>query len=350
MNHHPGIPPFALVNAAAVKEVLNSSVDHVMKLIEHAYLLHGQGETVNPPSSFLRFTDSQAARIIALPAAVDGDVHAAGIKWISSFPGNRAGGLPRASAVLILNDRATGFPVACLESSLISATRTAASAVLTANRLASIRAWGSVGFVGTGLIAGYVQKYLMVVRWPQRATFVYDADDGRAARFAERLSRAGLRDVRLCASADEVVRQSDLVSFCTTASAPYLHDPQTFAHHPLVLHLSLRDIGPEVIVSSANVVDDREHCLRENTSTQLAAIQCGNSSFLEATIPEVITGKYQPATGKPVILSPFGLGVLDIALADFVLQECLARGTVQVAAGFFADAGAEALLPEEPHR
>jgi hypothetical protein len=58
----------------------------------------------------------------------------------------------------------------------------------------------------------------------------------------------------------------------------------------------------------------------------------------------------EPPTDKTVILSPFGLGVLDIVLADFVLQECLARGTAQVGADFFADTGAEALLPESPSR
>jgi ornithine cyclodeaminase len=343
-------PPFAVLGASTVKDVLNSSVDHVLKLIDEAYRLHGRGGTVNPPSSFLRFPDSPGSRIIALPAAVDGEVHAAGLKWISSFPGNPAHGLPRASAVLVLNDRRTGFPVACLESSIISATRTAASAVLAATHLAGNRPVTRVGFVGTGVIAGYVQKYLMVRGWPQRSTLLYDGDTARATRFADRLGRAGRTGVRLCASAEEVVRGSDLVVFATTASTPHLLDPAPFAHHPLVLHLSLRDLGTKVIFDSVNIVDDREHCLRENTSTHLAAMERGDASFLDATIPDVLTGGYRPPPGKTVVVSPFGLGILDIVLADFILKESLVQGTAVLDPDFFAGAGEEALLPESAKR
>ncbi|WP_348775269.1 hypothetical protein [Solwaraspora sp. WMMD937] len=57
--------------------------------------------------------------------------------------------------MLVLNDYETGYPIACLESSIISATRTAASAASAALRLSAARGGvpRRVGFVGTGLIA-----------------------------------------------------------------------------------------------------------------------------------------------------------------------------------------------------
>lgn len=348
MRGHQQQPPFSLVGASVVKEVLNASPERVMSLVEQAYRMHGLGETVNPQSSFLRFADSPRSRIIALPAAVGGRVRAAGLKWIASFPDNLGRGLPRASAVIVLNDRETGFPVACLESSIISATRTAASAVLTAARLATRRPRSRVGFIGAGVINGYVQRYLTVRGWPQTATSIYDSDEARATRFAQRLSHAGHCDVRVRASAEEVVGDCDLVVFATTSSVPYLLEPALFAHHPLVLHLSLRDLGPRVILDSVNVVDDRDHCLRENTSTQLAALEAGDASFLDATIPEVLAGAYEPPADATVVVSPFGLGMLDIVLADFVLTEALARGTAEAVSGFFEGAGDEAPLPGAP--
>ena len=69
------------------------------------------GSTLNPDSYFLRYPDNPNARIIALPAHLGGEVQKSGIKWISSFPENRATNLARASAVLILNDASTGYPL-----------------------------------------------------------------------------------------------------------------------------------------------------------------------------------------------------------------------------------------------
>ncbi|WP_369904262.1 hypothetical protein [Amycolatopsis sp. CA-126428] len=67
---------------------------------------------------------------VALPGYLGGSVGKIGVKWIAGFPDDVSAGKPRASAVLLLNDYATGRPVACLEAAGISAARTAASAAL----------------------------------------------------------------------------------------------------------------------------------------------------------------------------------------------------------------------------
>src|SRR6266542_5831080 len=132
-------PTFAIISGDQVQHVLKDKHRHVVDLVEQTYLAQASGTTVTPPSCFLRFPDRPAARIIALPASVGGVSPTDGLKWISSFPENVASGLPRASAVLILNDPRTGYPYACLEASIISAARTAASAALAADWLCASR-------------------------------------------------------------------------------------------------------------------------------------------------------------------------------------------------------------------
>src|SRR3712207_5214719 len=98
------VPPFAVVPGGQVQRALQGREKQVVELVEATYRWHGAGESVNPPSYFLRFPDRPTARIIALPASLGGDVRVDGLKWISSFPDNVAAGIPRASAVLILNE------------------------------------------------------------------------------------------------------------------------------------------------------------------------------------------------------------------------------------------------------
>ena len=121
----PSAPTFHVIPGSTVKRVIDDNKKQVFDAVEAAYRLHGSGNTLNPDSYFLRYPDRPSARIIALPAHLGGAVQKSGIKWISSFPENRASNLARASAVLILNDATTGYPLACIEASLISATSTA---------------------------------------------------------------------------------------------------------------------------------------------------------------------------------------------------------------------------------
>ena len=62
------------------------------------------------------------------PCHLYGQDGLSGVKWIASYPDNHKIGLPRASAVIVLNDAEHGHPIACMEGSIISAVRTAASA------------------------------------------------------------------------------------------------------------------------------------------------------------------------------------------------------------------------------
>ncbi|MFC5286682.1 2,3-diaminopropionate biosynthesis protein SbnB [Actinokineospora guangxiensis] len=335
--HGPTEPmPFAVIPGAQVQRVLDGRHREVVDLVESAYRTHGAGDTVNPPSYFLRFPDRPSARIIALPASIGGDVGADGIKWISSFPENTATGIPRASAVLVLNDQRTGYPFACLESSVISATRTAASAALAADRLSAKRARPrSVAYIGTGLIARYVADYLANTGWEFESTAVHDLSADNARAFRDMLG--GGPGVTVHACAETAIRESDLVVFATVAPEPHVHDPSWFDHNPVVLNVSLRDVSTEVVLASCNIVDDVEHCLKANTSVHLAEQATGGRDFLDGTLYEVITGDVEVPEDRPVLFSPFGLGVLDLAVGKYVHDRVRAAGELTVIPDFFSD-------------
>jgi N-[(2S)-2-amino-2-carboxyethyl]-L-glutamate dehydrogenase len=339
MSQPPTVPPFAVISGAQVQQALKNREKQIVDLVEATYQLHAAGESVNPPSYFLRFLDRPSSRIIALPASIGGQVRVDGLKWISSFPDNVEAGVPRASAVLILNDHDTGYPFACLESSIISATRTAASAALAADHLTRNRQRPTrIGFFGTGLIARYIHTFLTGTGWTFDEIGIHDLSAHSAAGFRDYLEQTGTTgQITVHDSPEELIRSSDLVVFATIAGEPHISDPGWFDHNPLVLHVSLRDLSPEIILASTNIVDDVEHCLKANTSPHLAEQLTGNRDFLTGTLDDVMTGRVTPPTDRPLVFSPFGLGVLDLAVGKYVYDQTARSGQLHVIEDFFHD-------------
>ena len=330
-------PTFYVVPGSTVKRVIDDNKRQVFDAVEAAYRLHGSGNTVNPESCFLRYPDRPSARIIALPAHLGGAVQKSGIKWISSFPENRASNLARASAVLILNDPTTGYPLACIEASLISATRTAASAALAAEHISPNPFKGILGVIGTGVIARTTVQWLLFRNWKFRKISLYDVDRKEAQHFSKWLRdrhklRADIQD-RL----EGAISDSSLVLFTTTTVEPYLTDEKLFEHCPSVLHLSLRDICVNVILASQNIVDDVDHCLKARTSLHLTEIAMGNRMFVSGSLVDVLEKKFKLDYNRPRIFSPFGLGVLDVAVGNIVLEAARSSGGAIALTDFFSN-------------
>jgi N-[(2S)-2-amino-2-carboxyethyl]-L-glutamate dehydrogenase len=332
------VPSFAIVGGNTVKSVVFGDIEHCMSVVRAAYLAHGSGQSVNPNSYFLRFPERPTERIIALPAYLGEAFDVAGIKWISSYPGNVAHGIPRASAVLVLNNCGNGYPFACLEASIVSAARTAASAVLAAQACAEDRPQPrTLGIIGNGLIARYLYEFFTRTGWDFPNIRLHDATPGESQRFSERLALNERHAVVHDETIEPLLQASDLIIFATTTGTPYVHDPGLFAHNPIVLNISLRDLGTEVISSSYNVVDDIGHVLNADTSVHLTEQLLGHRRFIHATIPQLLAGTSPPGTDRPIIVSPFGLGVLDLAVGKWVYDQAKERGELVEVPDFFTE-------------
>jgi ornithine cyclodeaminase len=335
------VPSFAVISGAQVQHALEGREKRIVELVEATYRLHSAGDSVNPPSYFMRFPDRPSSRIIALPASIGGQVRVDGLKWISSFPENVAAGIPRASAVLILNAHDTGYPFACLESSIISATRTAALAAAAADRLSRRRRRPTrVGFFGVGLIARYIHTFLDGTGWAFDEIGVHDISADSSAGFRGYLEQSGTASrITVHDGAEQLIRSSDLVIFATVAGQPHVSDLSWFEHNPLVLHVSLRDLAPEIVLASTNIVDDIEHCLKADTSPHLAEQLTGNRNFLQGTLDDVMAGRVTLPVDRPLVFSPFGLGVLDLAVGKYVYDQLAHTGELHVVDDFFHELG-----------
>ncbi|MDX6528413.1 MAG: hypothetical protein QOH41_703 [Blastocatellia bacterium] len=329
-----------ILKGREVNALLANRELELIRIVQSAYEAHAQGESSLPHSTFLRFPADAGNRIIALPAYLGNGSGIAGLKWVSSFPGNRARGIDRASAVVILNSATTGRPEAILEGSVISAKRTAASAALAAQVLQSGQRSDSAGLVGCGVINYEIARFLLVACPSIKTLVVYDKLKERADRFKEKCAElvTGLQVV-VAEDLSTLLRRSSLVSFATTAIEPHVSDLSACAPGSTILHISLRDLTPEVILAGDNIVDDLDHVSRAQTSIHLTEQFIGNRDFVRGTLSDITLGRIPGRKDRHTlaIFSPFGLGILDLAVSKFVCEQARQQGLGTIIESFLPE-------------
>jgi len=190
--------------------------------------------------------------------------------------------------------------------------------------------------VGTGFIARYVYDFLVDTGWEIEKVRLYDRSPADSEKFRDTVCRRELhRTVTVVPDVAQLLRTCDLIVFTTVTPAPHVFDAALFAHNPLVLHISLRDLAPEILLQAQNVVDDVEHVMKANTSPHLAEQKTGNRSFVTGTLAEVMSGRRSVDRSRPIIFSPFGMGILDLALGKWVYDQALAAGRALRLSDFF---------------
>ena len=173
------------------------------------------------------------------------------------LPGERGGGHPAGLGRADLNDHDTGYPFACLENAIISATRTAASAAVAADWLTCGQAGARparVGFFGIGLIARYIHTFLTGTGWTFDEIGVHDLS-ARARRWLPRRpGEGGSGRVTVYEDAEQPIRSSDLVVLEIVAGAARQR-PVLVRAQPGRAARVPRDLDPEILLAAMNRVD-----------------------------------------------------------------------------------------------
>ena len=152
------------------------SPERAVEAVRDAFVAYARGDWTMPPKVYVPAYPAGDFR--AMPALGAG--HAL-LKWVTSFPGNPALGLPTVTGLVLLSDASNGMLVAALDAGAVTALRTGAAAVLAAETLGRD---GPAAVIGAG-VNGRAVVRMFVARG--RRVLLYDVD---AAEFgAEVVSR-----------------------------------------------------------------------------------------------------------------------------------------------------------------
>jgi ornithine cyclodeaminase/alanine dehydrogenase-like protein (mu-crystallin family) len=155
------------------------SPDRALEAVRSAFVAYARGEWTMPPKVYVPAYPAGDFR--AMPALGSG--HAL-LKWVTSFPGNPAQGLPTVMGIVLLSDASNGSLRAALDAGAVTALRTGAAAVLAAETLGRSDAQ-TAAVVGAG-VNGIAAARTFLSRG--RDVLLYDIDAERAKRAASDLT------------------------------------------------------------------------------------------------------------------------------------------------------------------
>lgn len=191
---------------------------------------HGAMITFPEASPFPRMPKPTAdRRLMAMPAYLGGDFQTCGVKWYGSNIANREKGLPRSILMMTLSDVDTGAPMAHMSANLLSAYRTGAIPGVGARHLAPNNA-KVIGLLGPGVMGKTSVAAFMAAR-PGIDTIKVK---GRGQKSLDsflawvKVSYPQISTIQVVDSIEELVRGSDIVSYCNSGE---VGDPSTY---PLV--------------------------------------------------------------------------------------------------------------------
>lgn len=293
----------------------------IIATLEHAFRERGEGRVEMP--SKIGIHTMPDAFLHAMPASIPGQ-NAAGMKWVGGYPRNRDRGLPYVTGLLILNDPATGLPLALMDCTWITAKRTGAATAVSAKYLARPDS-DAAGFLGCGVQARSNLEALLEI-FRLRKIYAYDTHPERSSSYASEISELYGIEALPVPDPRAAVVNADIV----VTAGPILRQP-----HATIQKGWLREGGFASLVDfdsywhPAALHQADKFCTDDVPQLQHYR---GVGYFqdipqVHADLGELVTGS-KPGRGsreERTIACNLGIALEDIAIAPLVYQRALQK-------------------------
>jgi ornithine cyclodeaminase/alanine dehydrogenase len=280
-----------------------------LELVERAYRSLAAGRVELPPKPGVH--PRKDSFVHAMPAFLrDEDVVA--LKWVAGYPANKERGLPYITGLIVLNDAETGLPLAILDGAEITAARTAAASGVCVRRFAPA-GWRQAAILGCGEQGGFHARLLRALQ-PDVRIRAWDPHPERIERLGDGTEAAG--------GWEDAVAGAEVV----VTAGPILEDPSPPIRPE---HLGERWLALPIdfdFYVAAETVAGADLFLVDDVGQ--FEYYGGLGHFQGWPEPAGSVGEGLGREGSParVVCCNLGIGALDAAFADVVLERARAQG------------------------
>jgi alanine dehydrogenase len=310
--------PTLLLGRDAVRVLLD--MPDVIQVVEQAFRDWADGKAKMPAKAYLALDQGDfRAMSAALPEAV-------GVKWVNVHPQNPSRGLPTIMAIIIYSDPETGYPLAVMDATDITAYRTGATAAIASKYLARSDSH-TLGIIGAGRQA-YTQILAHMQLFDLKLIKVFDLSRVAIEKLIKSFPQYHLEECSL-----EETTASDIVCTLTPAREPFLKKkwivPGTHINAVGADAEGKEELEPSILKEAIVVVDD----LRQASAAGEINVPMARGFFtiegVYGTLGEIITGKKQGRRDNDVItvFDSTGVAIEDVAVAKLIYDKAKQLGS-----------------------
>jgi len=303
--------------------LLGLDMPAVIATVRKAILQQGAGGVVMPSKTTLAW--KEGGRLNGNAAFV-ADPPSLGIKWNAEVPANVAKGLPNLTALVLLNDPDTGFPIAVIDGTWITAMRTGAVSAISAQLMAP-RQVTELTLIGCGIQMRTQLLGLLSVLDPGTIR-VYDIRPEAAEAFVTQMGHRTGRSISIAPDAESAVRGADVIVSATKFTLvpePTLKG-EWVKPGALLMPIDVASVWDSpAYLAPEKFVTDRWDVLM---SVAAAGHFPGGMPRCHAELHEVVSGAKpgRETDQETIVVMNEGMPIEDTAVGQLALDRALAMG------------------------
>lgn len=302
------------------------SIRDTLDIIEGAFRAHGNKKTQMPAKIYIKLHHYNGD-LRAMPAFIE-TTKACGMKWVSVYPDNRKKNLPTTMAVVILNDAATGFPLAIMDGTHITKMRTGAAGGIAAKYLAR-KDSKIVALVGCGAQA---ESQLAALNecFALELVKVYGQKPADAKDFIKRMKGLKLK-MAVSETVKNCVQDADIVVTTTPSRKPIvrLEWLKRGAHINAIGAdaQGKQELEPAILEKAKVAIDDWSQAPFSGEINVPWSKGLINKKNIYATLGEIISRRKPARINKDelTIFDSTGLAIQDVSCAQFAYLQALKK-------------------------
>jgi ornithine cyclodeaminase/alanine dehydrogenase len=301
-------------------------LDATIQAVESAFRAYHRKEAAMPPKTYVDLPD-HGGDVRSMPARVGDSLS---VKWVNSHPGNPAkNGLPTVIGTLILSDPATGFPLAVMDATVLTAFRTGAASAVATRTLAR-RDATSLGIVGCGTQASHQIAAISRVRGISEIVLA-DARPENAESLRARVAVAA-PGIEARVGTTHEAAGCDVVCTLTPVHKPVvMRDWVERGAHLNALGADAagkQELDPDILGDAVVVVDDWEQASHSGEINVPLESGLLRREHVRGTLGAVLEGAIpgRSRDDEITIFDSTGLAIQDCAVARLVYDRAVREG------------------------